>query len=72
MINASNAASQDLDPSTNTVINRAEYFGSRLYVTASGTYQALVSKAVSHCTGFPQVVIVGGQQRYSFHQSSAT
>lgn len=43
LLNASNAASQDLDPGSRAVVNRAEYFGRRLYVTASGTYEPLVS-----------------------------
>jgi hypothetical protein len=42
LLNASNAASQDLDPSSREVVNSAEYFGRRLYVTASGTYEPLV------------------------------
>ncbi|KAF6254802.1 hypothetical protein COO60DRAFT_1634660 [Scenedesmus sp. NREL 46B-D3] len=41
LLNASNAASQDLDPSSREVVNSAEYFGRRLYVTASGTYEPL-------------------------------
>lgn len=41
--NNGNAASQDLDPSNRTVVNKAEYVGRRLYVTASGTYEPLVS-----------------------------
>lgn len=39
----SNAASQVLDPSRRTVVNRAEYLGDKLWVTASGTYEPLVS-----------------------------
>eukprot|EP00197_Chlamydomonas_leiostraca_P003291 CAMPEP_0202872366 /NCGR_PEP_ID=MMETSP1391-20130828/21038_1 /ASSEMBLY_ACC=CAM_ASM_000867 /TAXON_ID=1034604 /ORGANISM="Chlamydomonas leiostraca, Strain SAG 11-49" /LENGTH=173 /DNA_ID=CAMNT_0049553391 /DNA_START=105 /DNA_END=623 /DNA_ORIENTATION=+ len=35
---ANNAASQDLDPLGRTVVNKAEFWGARVYVTASGTY----------------------------------
>eukprot|EP00775_Hariotina_reticulata_P005867 gene5867-6108_t len=45
-MNAANAASQDLDPSNRTVINRAEYFGQQLYVLASGSYLPLDSSAI--------------------------
>uniref|UniRef100_A0A383WJ09 Plastid lipid-associated protein/fibrillin conserved domain-containing protein n=1 Tax=Tetradesmus obliquus TaxID=3088 RepID=A0A383WJ09_TETOB len=47
LLNASNAASQDLDPGSRAVVNRAEYFGRRLYVTASGTYEPLDDDASS-------------------------
>jgi hypothetical protein len=43
LVRGSNAASQDLDPSRRTVVNRAEYLGDKLWVTASGTYEPLVS-----------------------------
>jgi hypothetical protein len=48
LLNASNAAAQDLDPGSRTVVNSAEYFGRRLYVTASGTYEPLVRGAVAN------------------------
>ena len=44
LLNKGNKASQDLDPRTRTVVNKAEYFGDKLYVTASGTYEPLVSQ----------------------------
>jgi hypothetical protein len=43
LVSPSNAASQDLNPAGRSVVNRAEYFGDRLWVTASGTYMPLVS-----------------------------
>eukprot|EP00879_Flechtneria_rotunda_P003625 GHRR01003862.1.p1 GENE.GHRR01003862.1~~GHRR01003862.1.p1 ORF type:complete len:192 (-),score=37.74 GHRR01003862.1:1268-1843(-) len=43
VFNARNAASQDLNPSNRTVVNKAEYYGNALFVTASGTYEPLVS-----------------------------
>lgn len=51
LVRASNAASQDLDPAGRTVVNRAEYLGDKLWVTASGTYQPLVSVSPDfmHC-----------------------
>lgn len=42
LVKSSNAASQDLDPTTRSVINKAEYLGDKLWVTASGTYTPLV------------------------------
>lgn len=38
-----NRASQDLDPSTRSLVSRADFFGPGFYVTASGTYTPLVS-----------------------------
>lgn len=38
LIRKSNAASQDLNPKSRTVVNKAEYFGGNLYITASGSY----------------------------------
>jgi len=51
LINAANAASQDLNPRNRTVINRAEYFGKQLYVSASGSYLPLVRLARNSCIG---------------------
>jgi len=42
LVKSSNAASQDLDPATRSVLNKAEYLGDKLWVTASGTYTPLV------------------------------
>eukprot|EP00878_Enallax_costatus_P004452 GHUV01004692.1.p1 GENE.GHUV01004692.1~~GHUV01004692.1.p1 ORF type:complete len:249 (+),score=59.85 GHUV01004692.1:276-1022(+) len=44
--NTGNAASQDLNPNGRTVVNKAEYAGDKLYVTASGTYQPLEETTV--------------------------
>lgn len=41
LVKSSNAASQDLDPATRSVLNKAEYLGDKLWVTASGTYTPL-------------------------------
>lgn len=38
VLNRNNRASQDLNPNGRTVVNRAEYYSGKLYVTASGTY----------------------------------
>eukprot|EP00879_Flechtneria_rotunda_P009528 GHRR01009973.1.p1 GENE.GHRR01009973.1~~GHRR01009973.1.p1 ORF type:complete len:234 (+),score=80.09 GHRR01009973.1:211-912(+) len=45
VFNARNAASQDLNPSNRTVVNKAEYYGNALFVTASGTYEPLGTSA---------------------------
>lgn len=47
LVRTSNAASQDLNPDGRTVVNRAEYLGDKLWVTASGTYVPLVSNSSS-------------------------
>lgn len=39
-------ASQDYKPADRTVINRGEVLGSRVYVTASGTYEPEVPSAI--------------------------
>lgn len=39
LLNGNNKASQDFDPTRRSALNKAEYFGGQLYVTASGTYQ---------------------------------
>lgn len=51
LVRASNAASQDLDPAGRTVVNRAEYLGDKLWVTASGTYVPL-----NDTPGLPQPI----------------
>ena len=38
-------ASQDFDPSTRTVVNSANVFGKKIFVTANGTYQPQVCYA---------------------------
>ena len=38
---AGDEASQEFEPATRGAVNRAEYFGGRLYVTATGTYTPL-------------------------------
>lgn len=48
LVKPANAASQDLDPSggRRSVVNKAEFFGDRLFVTASGRYEPLVRGAL--------------------------
>jgi hypothetical protein len=38
-----NSASQAFDPEVRSALNRAEYFGGDVWVTASGGYEELVS-----------------------------
>lgn len=40
--NSGNEASQDFDPETKAALNKAEYAGGAIYVTAGGTYEPLV------------------------------
>jgi hypothetical protein len=47
LINSSNRASQDLQPRGRSVLNKAEYAGSSLYVTASGNYSPQVGGCCS-------------------------
>lgn len=42
-INRQNVASQDFNPKGRTALNKAEYLGGSVYVTASGTYDPVVS-----------------------------
>jgi hypothetical protein len=51
LVRGSNAASQDLDPTRRSVVNRAEYLGDRLWVSASGTYQPMVRGCGSQGAG---------------------
>ena len=45
-LNRKNVASQDFDPDGRRATNKAEYFGGSLYVTASGTYEPVVSPSL--------------------------
>eukprot|EP00877_Chromochloris_zofingiensis_P012112 jgi/Chrzof1/7154/Cz02g13040.t1 len=58
LLNRNNRASQDLNPQGRTVINKAEYYGDKLYVTASGTYEPLDDGA----TNMPKAVKANIQQ----------
>jgi len=45
LANDQNSASQDLDPASRTVINRAEYYAGGLWMSAAGTYTPMVEGA---------------------------
>lgn len=47
LLNSRNEASQAFDPADRSAVNRAEYFGGSVFVTASGTYQPLVRSAAA-------------------------
>jgi hypothetical protein len=57
-LNRDNAAGQAFDPSTRSVLNRAEYFGGGLAVEASGTYEELVGTLCSRISS-PGSAILG-------------
>lgn len=44
LLNRDNRASQQFEPRGRTALNKAEYLGAKLYVTASGTYEPLVGR----------------------------
>eukprot|EP00798_Chlamydomonas_sp_ICE-L_P025109 gene25109-10750_t len=44
-----NRAGQDLNPKGRTVVNRAEYFGNKIVVTASGAYEPLGDSSRTPC-----------------------
>jgi len=41
-------ASQDFRPNGRTVVNKAEVFGEKVFVTANGTYEPQVPRVLPH------------------------
>lgn len=50
VVSSDNRASQDLEPKGRTVENKVEYAGPDTFISASGTYQPLVSLRACTCT----------------------